>query len=288
MRGVPQPVPPRACTGARTRWHDGLVPTPAPLDVSVEAPPLGGPRILSQRWSDVVFVHWRVDAALVAAHMPPGCVPDEHDGSSWVGLIAFHMSRSTFLGGPPVPWLGDFPEVNVRLYAVDALGRRSVVFASLDASRLIPVLAAQVAFGLPYRWASMRHGRRGDLVAYRTRRHAAPAAASHLVVRTTSSAEADAALVDDPLATFLTGRWAFHERHMGRTILCRNEHEPWPLQHARLEHLDDGLLAAAGFPGIAEHPPESVLFAPSVATRFGMPHRLDERATPSSAPDREG
>lgn len=259
-----------------------------PLGVSAHPPPLGGASILSQRWSDVVFVHWRVAPEVVAPHLPAGCVPDVFDGSSWIGLIGFRMSRSAFLGGPPVPWLGDFPEVNVRLYAVDALGRRSVVFASLDASHLIPVLAAQVAFGLPYRWASMRQGRRGDLVAYRTRRHGAPAAASHLVVRTTSSAEADPALRDDPLATFLTGRWAFHERHLGRTILCRNEHEPWPLQHARLEHLDDGLLAAAGFPGIAEQPPQSVLFAPSVATRFGVPHRLDERATPSSAPDREG
>lgn len=253
-----------------------------PLGVSTHAPSLGGRSVLSQRWSDVVFLHWRIAPELVAPHLPPGCVPDVHDGTSWIGLIAFRMSRSAFLGGPPVPWLGDFPEVNVRLYAVDGLGRRSVVFASLDAAHLVPVLAAQALFGLPYRWASMRHGRRGDLVAYRTRRHGASAAASHLIVRPDPTADADASLRDDPLATFLTGRWAFHERHLGRTILCRNEHEPWPLQHARLEHLDDALLATAGFPGIAERPPESVLFAPTVATRFGMPHALGAPTTPSS------
>ncbi|QCR20656.1 YqjF family protein [Agrococcus sp. SGAir0287] len=246
------------------------MPTPAPLPVSIAAPPLGGPRILSQRWSDVVFVHWRVDAALVAPHLPPGCTPDEHDGSSWVGLIAFHMSRSTFLGGPPVPWLGDFPEVNVRLYAVDAHGRRSVVFASLDAQHLVPVLVARAAFGLPYRWATMRTGRRGELLAYRTRRHGQPHARSHLIVRTPAP-DVDATPDDASLATFLTGRWGFHERHLGRTILCRNEHEPWPLRTAELVHLDDGLLEAAGFEGVATRTPESVLVASRVSTSFTLP-----------------
>jgi uncharacterized protein YqjF (DUF2071 family) len=248
------------------------VPNPAPLGVSVEPPPLGGPRILSQRWSDVVFVHWRVDAALVAPHLPPGCTPDVFDGSAWIGLIAFRMSRSAFLGGPPVPWLGDFPEVNVRLYAVDGHGRRSVVFASLDAEHLVPVLVAQAAFGLPYRWAAMRHGRRGDLVAYRTRRHGRRDAHAHLVVRVPDEGVAVPPAAD-PLATFLTGRWGFHERHLGRTILCRNEHEPWPLRPTEVVHLRDGLLAAAGFPGVASREPDSVLFASGVSTRFTVPRR---------------
>lgn len=257
------------------------MPTPARLDVSAEAPPLGGPRILSQRWSDVVFVHWRVEPELVAPHLPPGCTPDEHDGSAWVGLIAFHMSRSTFLGGPPVPWLGDFPEVNVRLYAVDGHGRRTVVFVSLDALHLVPVLVARAAFGLPYRWASMRHGRRGDLLAYRTRRHGLPDARSHLIVR--AAPPAQAAPPDDlELATFLTGRWGFHERHLGRTILCRNEHEPWPLRSAELVHLDDGLLAAAGFPGVAGRAPDSVLVAARVSTSFTLPTTIADVGCTSS------
>lgn len=219
-----------------------------------------------------MFVHWRVDAALVAPHLPPGCVPDEFGGSAWVGLIAFRMSRSAFLGGPPVPWLGDFPEVNVRLYAVDATGNRSVVFATLDAEHLVPVLVAQAAFGLPYRWASMRHGRRDDLVAYRTRRHGRPEARSHLIARVPPVWQA-AVPADDALATFLTGRWGFHERHLGRTILCRNEHERWPLQRAELVHLRDGLLDAAGFPSVASREPDSVLFASEVSTSFTVPRR---------------
>jgi uncharacterized protein YqjF (DUF2071 family) len=69
--------------------------------------------------------------------------------------------------------LGDFDEVDVRLYSKDALGRRGVVFRLLDCGRVLPVLAARAAFGLPYpcartsrRWYGDRLCRAGlDAVA---------------------------------------------------------------------------------------------------------------------------
>ncbi|GAB3845167.1 hypothetical protein GCM10029963_23100 [Micromonospora andamanensis] len=50
---------------------------------------------------------------------------------------------------PGVPYLGSFWKTNVRLYLVDGSGRRAVVFRSLDASRLVPVLVAQATLRLP-------------------------------------------------------------------------------------------------------------------------------------------
>ena len=212
--------------------------------------------MLRQRWSDVTFLHWRID------------------GSAWVGLIAFQMSRSSFFGGPSIPWLGDFPEVNVRLYSIDENGTRGVVFLSLEASHLLPVLVARWAFSLKYQWAAMKLGHRDGKVAYRTRRHGQPDAASHIIVRPSRDPVANAAIAAEPIATFLTARWGFHERHRGHTIYCRNLHEPWPLQHAELVHLDDGLLAAAGFDGLADRVPDSVMYAPEVTTVFASPQRL--------------
>ncbi|UFS57953.1 DUF2071 domain-containing protein [Subtercola endophyticus] len=43
--------------------------------------------ILRQQWRNVTFLHWRIDTADAASLMPPGVVPDEFDGSSWVGLV---------------------------------------------------------------------------------------------------------------------------------------------------------------------------------------------------------
>lgn len=243
-------------------------------DVGVEAvahaaPPLPGRRILAQRWTDATFAHWRVDPAEVAPHLPTGTRPDVFDGSAWVGVIAFQMSRTAFLGGPRIPWLGDFPEINVRHYSVDDAGRRGVVFGSLEASHLLPVLAARVAFGLNYQWARMSLERRGEHVAYRSRRFGPGRPATHLVARVL-----DERVEDDPLADFLTARWAFHERHLGATTYSRNEHDPWPLHRAEVVHFRDDLLATAGFPYLAARKPDSVLFSPGVDTTFSAPHRL--------------
>jgi uncharacterized protein YqjF (DUF2071 family) len=251
-------------------------------DISVDAPPLGGRAVIAQRWTDATFLHWRVDPARVAPLLPPGTAPDVIDGSSWVGYIAFRLSHSAFFGGPPVPYFGTFPEVNVRLYSVDEQGRRAVVFSSLDANRLASVVTARAAFGLPYHWARMTMGSRGDLVAYRSRRHsldrllgskrnesAPPAARTHLIAK-----RLPATVENDPVADFLTARWAFHETHLGGTIYARNEHERWPLHRAEVVHFDDELLGAAGFGELPARSPDSVLFSPGVRTVFGIPRSL--------------
>lgn len=266
---------------------DSADPTDRLQPLEIDAPALPGRAVIRQRWSDLTFLHWRVSPELIAPLLPPGTRPDVVDGSSWVGLIAFRLSDSSFFGSPAIPYVGTFPETNVRLYSVDERGRRAVVFCSLDASRLVSVLTARAAFGLPYRWARMSMGRRqeerGDVVAYRSRRHLAdvllgrkrnpdgtPRASTHLVARVLPES-----VVDDPAATFLTARWAFHESHLGRTRLGSNRHGRWPLQRAELLHLDDSLLAAAGFPGLAATPPDSVLFSSGVETVFSLPKAID-------------
>jgi uncharacterized protein YqjF (DUF2071 family) len=236
------------------------------------APPLSGRPIASQRWSDLTFLHWRVESDRVAPLLPPGVRPDEFDGSTWVGLIPFLLDRATLFGGPPVPYFGRFVEINVRLYGVDASGRRGVVFLSLEASRLAAVLAARAVFGLPYRWArtsmtattmtvSSEAGDAGT-ISYSSRRHGG-GPSSRIVSRPGESFEAD------PLADFLTARWGLFTAQRGRTLFLPNEHEPWQLRSAELLDLDDGLVAAAGLPGVTDRAPDSVLFSPGVETRFG-------------------
>ena len=232
--------------------------------ISNGAPDLAGRSVASQRWSHLVFLHWRVDAAIVAPLLPAGLHPDEFDGSSWVGLIPFVLDRATVFGSPPVPYFGDFVEVNVRLYAVDDQGRRGVVFVSLEASRLAAVLAARALFALPYRWSRTRLVHDGDTLEFTSRRHLDHGLTSR-VVATRGTAE----VRDDGLADFLTARWALFTRVRGRTVYLRNHHGPWPLFEARLDALDDRLLERAGFAGLADRAPDSVLYSPGVTTRFG-------------------
>lgn len=236
--------------------------------VTGDAPALPGRAVIQQRWSDAVFLHWRIDPADAAPWLPAGTRADTTpDGATWVGLIPFRLERTTFPPLPAVPWLGTFLETNVRLYAVDDQGRRSVVFRGLDAQHLLPVLAARVGLGLPYRWARMRSRQEGDVLRYASERlEGAGRPRTRMAVRRTAEP-----VREDALADFLTSRWAMHVHHLGATRYWRNEHEAWPLFRAELVDLDDELLAAAGFPALAGRAPDSVLHSPGVTTRFSAP-----------------
>lgn len=227
------------------------------------APELTGRAVASQRWSKLAFLHWRVPASELVKLMPRGVRPDEHDGTSWVGLIAFYLDRATLFGSPPIPYLGSFAEVNVRLYGVDDSGRRGVVFVSLEASRLASVLAARAAFSIPYFWARTTLEEVGGRLDYRSTRWLGRGE-SRMVVRPTTEQ-----VSGDPTAEFLTARWGLFTRRFGRTIFLPNHHEPWPLVAAELVSLDDTLLERAGIPTIAATPPDSVLYSEGVTTWFG-------------------
>nr|QEO73671.1 hypothetical protein [uncultured bacterium] len=221
---------------------------------------------VGQWWRDVTFVHWAVPPAAVAGFLPAGTRPDVLNGHTYIGLVPFRMHPIGGKTGPRLPYVGTFCETNVRLYSVDSAGRRGVVFLSLDANRLVPVVGAQISSRLPYKWSSMRLERTGDVLTYTCRRlwPGPRGTASRVVVRV------GAAVEPDELSRFLTARWGLHVSWYGRTVYLPNDHPEWRLHEAGLLELDDGLVAAAGLGDPAE-PPVSVLHSPGVPVRFGLP-----------------
>jgi uncharacterized protein YqjF (DUF2071 family) len=252
------------------------------------------PYLMEQSWSDAVFLHWRVPASVTAPHLPPGVEPDVFHGSAWVGLVGFRMQKVRLGAVLPMPWLGSFAEVNVRLYSRAADGSRGVVFLSLDASRLPVVLAAR-ACGIPYVWSRCRATATdgpAPCYGYEVARRGGRTGTT-FAVRPDRTAQAD-----DELSLLLTARFGMHTRAPGGTVLLPVSHRPWPLHPAALTHLDDGLLAAAGL-GVGG-PPESVLYSSGVRSLFGGPRRVQaslpgngpvgglERSPPAARPDRGG
>jgi uncharacterized protein YqjF (DUF2071 family) len=229
------------------------------------AAPLPGPVLSEQQWLSVAFLHWRVDPALVRPLLPTGTEPDCLDGATYVGLVAFRMHRAGLGSGLPLPWLGTFPETNVRLYSRDEHGHHGVVFRSLEATRLATVLAARLMYRVPYTWARMRVQQRARTWRYRShRRWPMPQASSDIAVRVGEP------VTPTEVEVFLTARWGLHSRIAGRTIFTPNEHEPWPLHEAELLHLRDGLVPAAGIE-VDGLPDLRVLWSPGVRSRFAAP-----------------
>ncbi len=238
-----------------------------PVEPITPTAPRGVDRtVFTQTWARLTFLHWAVDPARVRPYLPPGVRPDTIDGHSYVGLIPFWMQGIGIFGSPGLPYVGSFCETNVRLYSVDRAGRRGVVFVSLDASRLLPVLAARMIAGLPYVWSHMRYRRLDDRAVYTCRRRwpGPRGASSRIEVRIGEPLDAG------PLEHFLTARWGLHATGpRGGVLFWPNQHARWPLRAATVEHLDDELLTAAGFEDLAHRPPDSVLFSSGVDVVFG-------------------
>lgn len=230
----------------------------------------------AQEWRNVAFVHWRVAAEVVAPLLPEGVAPDEFDGSTWVGLIAFELGDARIGPFPPSRAWGSFTEVNVRLYGIDEQGRRGVVFRSLEASSLPAVLAARAIFSLPYLWARTAQRPTEHGWEYASRRISPVPSRRGPGFRLGLSVD-DATLVDDELSQFLTARWGLFQSRFGRTQWLPNAHEPWILHAAEVDGLRDDLCAAAGLPGVVERTPDSVLFSRGVTSEFGRGSMLDLR-----------
>ena len=191
-----------------------------------------------------------------------------YDGSTWVGLIPFRLVGAHFGTGPALPYVGTFPETNVRFYSVDGEGRHGVVFGSLDAARLPFVLGARAALGLNYTWSRMRVERSGSGDPLH---QPAPLAGPAGSPEPTSGCRSPrrwwttrSPTSSPPAGACTPGTWA------GRSS-CRTPTPAGRCSGPGWSACDDELLAAAGFPDLAERAPDSVLYSAGVRTRFGAP-----------------
>ncbi|MEP6696437.1 MAG: DUF2071 domain-containing protein [Pseudonocardiales bacterium] len=223
--------------------------------------------VFTQTWEPTVFLNWPVDPDAAARLMPAGCRPDTFDGITYVGLIPLVIRRVRTLGSPPLPYLGTFTELNVRLYSVDGEGRRGIVFLSLDAERLVPVLVARATYGLPYMWSKMSYEAQGSEHTWHSVRRWPQPRGAHARVRVTAGAP----ITDpDPLAVFLSARWALHTTLPGgRPARAMAEHLVWALHRATLQELEENVIEAAGLPRPTGEP--HVMFSPGVTARIGPP-----------------
>ena len=221
---------------------------------------------MHHRWTAVTFLHWPYPPELVQRLLPQGLEVETVDGAAWVGLIPFRMENVRLSGLASLPWASRFPETNVRTYVRGPAGRAGIWFFSLDAARLGAVVAARVAYGLPYFWAAMSVQRDGDRVCYRSRRHrpgrGVAGCQAHVEVGTPYD-QGELGALDH----FLTARFRLYTLIAGRNAAADAEHPPWPLARARLLDLKDDLIVAAGLPRPDQAP--LVHFSPGVRVRIG-------------------
>jgi uncharacterized protein len=195
-----------------------------------------GSWLQGQTWCDLLFAHWRVPEEWLRRVVPPALPLHLYDGGAWLGITPFVLKGLHLRGTPPLPWVSEFPELNVRTY-VELGGKPGIYFLSLDAARRAAVIAARRTYRLPYFHARMRADKAGARVDYESER----IDSSGPPARFRGSYAPAGSRTDDPLARWLAERYcAYTTDELGRALRIDIHHPPWPLQPA------EGRLGAQG------------------------------------------
>lgn len=227
-----------------------------------------------QSWQDLLFAHWPIPAAELRPLVPPGLAIQEFDGTSWVGVVPFRMSGVMRRPLPDLPWVSNFPELNVRLY-VEAEGKPGVWFLSLDATNPLAVAAARRFFHLPYYRAKIDITPQNDGFAYRAIRTDRRRGTGWGVFDGAYRPVADVyRAVPGTLDHFLTERYCLYAQNPDGT-LSRTEvhHAPWPLQRAEAEVRANTMLRPQAIQ-LAETTPVLLHFARRIDVVIWSPERL--------------
>ena len=82
--------------------------------VALQRRPQDRTPVMYQRWEELLFLHWEIDADVIQQSLPPGLFVDRHQGKAYVGIVPFLMRGIRPRGLPSVPWISNFLECNVR------------------------------------------------------------------------------------------------------------------------------------------------------------------------------
>lgn len=188
----------------------------------------------AQTWENLLFAHWRVEAADLRPHLPARLRVEEFNGSAWLGITPFRVSGLRLRALPPLPLLSRFLELNVRTYVT--LDRKpGIWFFSLDASSWPAVTAARRTSRLPYHRARMSTGLADGAVDYRSERRSPP---WRYRFRATYRPIGPREHGPEPGSAeqFLTERYCLYSEGPDGTLLRADiHHPPWPLRAAEAE-----------------------------------------------------
>jgi uncharacterized protein len=203
------------------------------------------PWVMTQTWHHLLFAHWPVGAGELRAKVPSEFDLDLFDGTGWLGIVPFHMTNVAPRGVPSLPWMSEFPELNVRTY-VRVDDRPGVFFFSLDAGNVVAVHAARTLLNLPYYSANMTVAPQADgSVEYNSRRDDRSSVAGLSVTYGPMGAPFQA--VKGSLEDFLTERYCLYNLdHRGGPYRLEIHHPPWALQPANAEFRFNTMADAAG------------------------------------------
>ncbi len=215
----------------------------------MRARPNGTP-LMHQTWEKLLFLHWPFLPEQVEPYLPRGLEIDTFNGMAWVGLTPFTVSDLAIMPLPPIPGTDAFHELNLRTY-VHVDGVPGIWFFTLEASKLLPTLAARALYWLDYRHSNIifrNKGERFEFIAHREDDEIdADFAATWSPGKLLRMPETDS------LEFFLMERYALFAARDQNLVQARIYHAPWQLHSVDLLSFETTMFDWLGLPNpIAE------------------------------------
>lgn len=182
--------------------------------------------IISQAWSDVLFMHYEVDPKKLQDKIPYPL--DLFEGKAVVSIVPFEMGGIRFPFLPTIPGLSRLYELNLRTYV--KIGNRPLVyFMTLDANHLIGVLIARTFFRLPYRWRKMKLRKEENYMFESD---------SLQIV-----ANIEDTSVETEFDRWTTERYALVTKFAKRDLVGFVDHRPWDLKRVQIKKIENNFSA---------------------------------------------
>ncbi|MFD0711618.1 YqjF family protein [Paenibacillus sp. GCM10027626] len=190
---------------------------------------------MSQTLNDLLFAHWPISLKEIQALVPSSLQIDTFEKQAWISVVPFWTNRARLRWGPSLPFLSQFPEINLRTY-VTLNGKPGVYFFSLDADQRIIVEIARWGLHLPYFRANIQYAvKDNNLVHYHSIRtdHRTNPGQFAAVYRSVSDIFQSK---KGSLEHWLTERYCLYTiDEKGRIYRGEIDHSPWPLQRAEAD-----------------------------------------------------
>jgi uncharacterized protein len=216
--------------------------------------------VMHQEWHDLLFLHWEMEAQLLASTLPQGLHLDTFEGRAFLGVVPFYMKNVRPRFCPAVGPISNFLEMNLRTYVHDDQGRPGVWFYSLDANQGLAVGLARRLFHLPYQHSKMQASKdQHGWIDYRNHRSWTQVRSRFLYRGLGEPSASEPGTLD----FFLAERYLLFTQIKGAIWSGQVSHTPYPLQSAEVEVFDDNIFLLNGFRS-TDRPPDYAHFSPGV------------------------
>lgn len=231
--------------------------------------PLRAP-VLTMTATDVLLLHWPVDADRLRPRLPTPLDLSTVDGRVWLSVVAF-VARGLRPRGLPRRVGRSFPELRLQTY-VRHRGTPGRYVFSIDAGDRLVAHLFRLTSRMPYLAADARTERERDELRFESRRDqvGAPPATFEATVSTDADADADVHPIDD------RDRWfAGHDRVFGAaggTLWALDIERDLPtLSPADVTVDENTLFEAAGVPVPTPTAAPVVRYCPSWPMHASLP-----------------